>query len=50
MAKKDICEFCEGEIDYQPIRARFHFQGKTIYVDNVPAGKMTRWLLFLKNI
>ncbi len=38
MAKKDICEFCEGEIDYQPIRARFHFQGKTIYVDNVPAS------------
>ena len=35
---KDICEFCEGKIGFRPIRVRFHFKGKTIYIDNVPAG------------
>ncbi|HJW85058.1 MAG TPA: YgiT-type zinc finger protein [Candidatus Brocadiaceae bacterium] len=38
MDKKDICSYCEGEIDLRSIRARFHFKGKTIYVDNVPAS------------
>lgn len=38
MDKNDICIYCEGEIDIRSIRARFDFKGKTIYVDNVPAG------------
>ncbi|MFQ5976391.1 MAG: YgiT-type zinc finger protein [Candidatus Hydrothermarchaeales archaeon] len=35
--KADLCEFCEGKVEYLLIRARFHFKGQTIYVDNVPA-------------
>lgn len=37
MATGELCEFCEGEVEYQKIRARFHFRGDTIYVENVPA-------------
>lgn len=37
MMKKDPCEFCDGEMEYGLIRARFHFKGRTTYVDNVPA-------------
>lgn len=39
MIKKnaDLCEFCEGKVEYHLIRARFHFKDQTIYVDNVPA-------------
>ena len=33
----DPCEFCEGEVKYRSVRARFNFKGRTIYVDNVPA-------------
>ncbi|MBI3248196.1 MAG: type II toxin-antitoxin system MqsA family antitoxin [Deltaproteobacteria bacterium] len=33
----DPCEFCKGHMEQQLIRARFHFKGQTIYVDNVPA-------------
>ncbi|HHT9126380.1 MAG TPA: type II toxin-antitoxin system MqsA family antitoxin [Candidatus Brocadiia bacterium] len=35
--KKDLCEFCEGKVEYHLIQAMFHFKGQTIYVDNVPA-------------
>ena len=35
--KKDLCEFCDGKIEYRLVQARFHFKGQTIYVDNVPA-------------
>ncbi len=37
MKNIDFCEFCEGEVGHRIIRARFHFKGQTIYVDNVPA-------------
>jgi YgiT-type zinc finger domain-containing protein len=37
MTKHDICEFCDGKIEYRTIRARFNFKGQTIYIDNVPA-------------
>ena len=37
MTKKDICEFCEGEVKQNKVRARFNFKGDTIYIDNVPA-------------
>ena len=37
MKRNDICEFCEGEVEYRLILARFNFKGQTIYVDNVPA-------------
>lgn len=40
--KTDLCEFCEGKVEYHQIRARFHFKGRTIYVDNVPAWVCTR--------
>ncbi len=42
MKKEDLCEFCDGEIEQGLIRARFHFKGQTIYVDNVPAWMCTR--------
>ena len=42
MKKEDSCEFCEGKVKQALIRARFHFKGQTIYVDNVPAWVCTR--------
>lgn len=38
----DFCEYCEGELEYRSIRARFNFKGHTIYVDNVPAWVCTK--------
>ena len=35
--KQDRCEYCDGDVEYRLIRARFHFQGQTIDVDHVPA-------------
>jgi YgiT-type zinc finger domain-containing protein len=37
MTKRDPCEFCDGKMGESLIRARFHFKGQTIYVENVPA-------------
>lgn len=37
MIKKDSCEFCEGEVEQNIVRARFSFRGETIYINNVPA-------------
>lgn len=34
--RNDMCEFCDGRVEERIIRARFHFKGKTIYVDRVP--------------
>ena len=42
MANKDVCEFCDGKIEHRRIRARFHYKGDTIYVDNVPAWVCAR--------
>jgi YgiT-type zinc finger domain-containing protein len=42
MMKDDQCEFCAGKVEHRLIRARFHFKGQTIYVDNVPAWVCTR--------
>lgn len=42
MKKGDVCEFCDGTIEARLIRARFHFGGQTIYVDNVPAWVCTQ--------
>jgi YgiT-type zinc finger domain-containing protein len=42
MANKDACEFCDGKIKHRRIRARFHYKGDTIYVDNVPAWVCAR--------
>jgi YgiT-type zinc finger domain-containing protein len=36
-ASHDRCEFCDGIVEARVIQARFHFKGKTIYVDRVPA-------------
>lgn len=36
-AHRDLCDFCDGQVAQRVIRARFHFKGKTIYVDGVPA-------------
>lgn len=33
----DLCEYCEGNVEHRVIRAKFHFKGRTIYIDNVPA-------------
>jgi YgiT-type zinc finger domain-containing protein len=40
--QRETCEFCSGAIESRVIRARFHFKGETIYVDNVPAWVCTR--------
>lgn len=37
MAKHDLCEFCDGKIEYRIIQARFHFKHQIIYIDGVPA-------------
>jgi YgiT-type zinc finger domain-containing protein len=37
MTQREVCEFCEGPVEYRRIQARFHFKGETIYVENVPA-------------
>jgi len=37
MGKSMICEFCEGRAEQRIIRARFHYEKQTIYIDNVPA-------------
>jgi YgiT-type zinc finger domain-containing protein len=42
MKTGDTCEFCEGKVEYRRIRARFHFKGETIYIENVPAWVCTR--------
>ncbi len=31
------CEFCEGPVEPRVILTSFHYMGKTIYVDGVPA-------------
>jgi len=41
--KGDWCEFCAGKVEHGVVRARFHFKGQTIYVDNVPAWVCTRY-------
>ena len=38
----DACEFCEGEVEHRAVLARFHYKGRTIYVDRVPAWVCTR--------
>lgn len=35
--RDEVCAFCEGKVEHRRIRARFHFKGQTIYVENVPA-------------
>ncbi len=42
MTERDPCEFCDGKVEYGLVRARFHFKGRTTYVDNVPAWMCTR--------
>ncbi len=42
MTATDPCEFCEGAVEQRVIRARFHFKGSTIYVDDVPAWVCAR--------
>jgi YgiT-type zinc finger domain-containing protein len=42
MTATETCEFCEGTVEQQQVRARFHFHGETIYVDHVPAWVCTR--------
>jgi YgiT-type zinc finger domain-containing protein len=32
-----VCEFCDGQVEPQVILTSFHYMGKTIYVDGVPA-------------
>jgi YgiT-type zinc finger domain-containing protein len=39
--RQERCEFCEGSLGERVIRARFQFQGETIYVDDVPAWVCT---------
>ncbi len=41
-ANHDPCEFCDGKVVHRTIRARFHFKGRTIYVDGVPAWVCNR--------
>ena len=34
---RDVCEFCDGEVEQRVIQARFYYKGHTIYIDDVPA-------------
>ena len=38
----DVCEFCEGEVEQRVVTARFHYKGRTIYVNGVPAWVCAR--------
>ena len=42
MEAHDPCEFCDGEVESRIVLAPFHFQGRTIYVDGVPARVCSR--------
>lgn len=42
MKKGDPCEYCDGTLVARRLQARFHFKGKTIYVDQVPAWVCTK--------
>lgn len=42
MMPDEVCEFCEGAVESHRVRARFHFEGETIYVDHVPAWVCTK--------
>ncbi len=37
MKKNILCEFCEGNVEYRVILARFHYKGEIFYIDCVPA-------------
>jgi len=37
MTKPDSCEFCDGELEFRRVLARFRYKGETIYVENTPA-------------
>ncbi len=37
MTGRDACEYCDGDVRHRVTQARFHFKGRTIYVDRVPA-------------
>jgi YgiT-type zinc finger domain-containing protein len=41
MTSNDTCEFCSGPVQQQTILARFHFRGRTLYIDHVPAWVCT---------
>ncbi|MCX6639103.1 MAG: YgiT-type zinc finger protein [bacterium] len=34
----DTCEYCDGTIEPQVVRAQFSFMKEIIFIDNVPAG------------
>ena len=38
----DPCEFCEGRVAHRIVRARFHYERQTTYIDGVPAWVCTR--------
>lgn len=40
--KSEWCEFCDGKVGDRLVRARFHFKGQTMYVQNVPAWVCAR--------
>ena len=42
MPRRNLCEFCEGNVEHRVIQARFPFRGQTIYVDKVPAWVCTK--------
>ncbi len=42
MKNGDSCEYCEGKVEHRQIRARFHFKGDVIYINNVPAWVCSR--------
>jgi YgiT-type zinc finger domain-containing protein len=37
-----VCEFCGGNVEQRALRARFHFMGETIYVEDVPTWQCGR--------
>jgi len=36
------CEFCDGTVERRVILTDFHYMGRTIYVDSVPAWVCTQ--------
>jgi YgiT-type zinc finger domain-containing protein len=42
MTERDTCEYCDGQMQQRVVRARFQFEGQTIYIDGVPAWVCAR--------
>ena len=35
--RRDLCEYCDGRLEYRHVRAPFHYKSSIIYIDHIPA-------------